>query len=524
MDCAYDNSKPGIQVKVRATDISGYHGGQYSCTFCGEPVKFYRGEIQKSHFRHERGSIIAQTCEFYAGNISEFSEDELKRKISGLPFYLKQIGDFFKLYLGFWPVDESTLAEEKRIGQKITIKNEKKLQIEVIDLANVCAKETYRLPISWVYDSYELSYEMSGTTLSEIWGEKTSRIFSKGTFFRIGDIYSRSISLNGVITTDTSYYFLSQDPVINKSFLDVEKSYSLLTNETQKWKIYKIRFTKITGESARYARDHHVQLLEKPPEFTPLWPPSIQNNRKYIHQKAGLSTYHLNSSYEYGKWEIDILNKYKKLSDKREISLHDPVFSIEVDNNIQYLSFFDTDNDLAVALVARNNKTAIPYQQPALELKWMKKQIVPGSEIKAIKNADLSIKSDMKCDIIRIRDHIPNLIFRDELSVLSFPDLSNGDTIIIRHGLDILAPLYFKKTKKKVDDKHSNNLSDEILYQKLLQLKGAFIAVPTQLKYIATELGSYPKTREYLKKALKTGRISKQATDYFLKKYRQGEF
>ena len=516
MDCAYNYSKPGTQVKVRATDISGYHEGQYSCTLCGEPVRFYRGEIQKSHFRHERGSIIAQTCEFYAENISEFSEDELKRKISGLPFYLKQIGDFFQLYLGFWPVDESTLAEEKRIGQKITIKNEKKLQIEVIDLANICANETYRLPISWIYDSYELNYEMSGTALPEIWGEKTSRIFSKGTFFRIGDIYSRSISLNGVITTDTSYYFLSLDPVINKYFLKVEESYSLLTNGMQKWKIYKIRFTKITRESAKYARDNHVQLLEKPPEFIPLWPPSIQNNRKYIHQKTGLSTYRLNSLHEDSKWEVDILDKYEKPTGRLEVSLHNPVFSLEVDDNIQYLSFFDTDNDLVVALVTGYDKTAIPYQQPALELKWMKKQIVPGSELKATKNTDLFIKSDMKCDIIRMRNHIPNLIFRDELSVLSFPDLSNGDTVIIRHGLDILAPLYFRITKKTANDKYSNNLSDETLYQKLLQLKGIFVAVPTQLKYIATGLGYYPKTSEYLKKAFKTGRISKQAADYLL--------
>jgi len=504
MDCAYDNSKPGIQVKVQATDIPSFHKGRYSCTLCGEPVRFYRGVIQKSHFRHERGSLISQTCEFYAGDISEFSEDELKRKISGLPFYLKQIGDSFQLYLGFWPVDESTLAEEKRIGQKITIKSEKKLQVEVVNLANVRAKETYRLPISWVYDSYEISYAKSWTALSKIWGDKTSRIFSKGTFFRIGDIYSRSISLNGVITTNTSYYFLFQGPLTNKSFLEVEDSFSLLTNGTQKWKVYKIRFTKITGESAKYARDLHVQLLEKPPELIPLWPPSIQNNRKYIHQKIGLSTYCLSSSHEYGKWKVDILNKYEKPTDKLEVSLKDPVFSIEVDNNIQYLSFFDTDNDLVV-IVARDDKKAIPYQQPTLELKWMKKQILPGSELKAIKNADLSVKSDMKCDIVRMRNHIPDLIFRNELSLRSFPDISNGDTIIFRHGLDILAPLYFRKAKKTADAKYSNNLSDEALYQKLLQVRCACMAAPTQLKYIAAGLGNYPKTREYLKKALKTG-------------------
>jgi hypothetical protein len=518
MHCAYDNSKPGFQVKVQATGISGSHNGQYLCTLCGEPVRFYRGVVQKSHFRHERGSIISQTCEFYSGNISEFSEDDLKRKISGLPFYLKQIGDSFQLYLGFWPVDESILTEEKRIGQKITIKSEKKLQVDVINLANVRAKETYRLPISWVYDSYEINYAKSRTALPEIWGDKTSRIFSKGTFFRIGDIYSRSISLNGVITTNTCYYFLFQGPFTNKSFLEVEESYSLLTNETQKWKVYKIRFTKITEESAKYARDRHVQLLEKPPELIPLWPPSIQNNRKYIHKKTGLSTYRLSSSNKYGKWEVAILNNYEKPTDKLEVSLKDPVFSIEVDNNIQYLSFFDTDNDL-VGVVARSDKKAIPYQQPTVELKWMKKQILPGSELNAIKNADLSIKSDMKCDIIRIRNHIPNLIFRDKLLLLSFPDLSSDDTIIIKHGLDTLAPLHIRKYKKTVDDKYSNNLSDEALYQKLLQLKGTSIATPTQLKYIAAGLGNYSKTREYLKKSFKTGRVSKQAAEYLLKIY-----
>lgn len=516
MDCAYNNSKLGIQVKVRAADISDHYKRQYICALCGEPVRFYRGEIQKPHFRHERGSKIAQTCEFYAENISEFSEDKLKKKISGLPFYLKQIGNFFQLYLGFWPVDEPTLTEEKRIGQKITINSETKQQVGVIDIANVCANETYHLPISWIYDSYELSYKKSETALSEIWGVNASRIFLKGKFFRINDVYSRSISLNGVINTDTSYYFLFQGSAPSKSFLKVEEIYSLLTNEVQIWKVCKIRFTKITKESVKYASDHHLQLLEKPPELIPLWPPSIQNNLKYIHQKTDLTTYRLNSSHEHGKWEIAIFNKYEVPTDKIEVPLEDPIFSIEVDNEIQYLSFFDTDNDL-VSIVAGDDKKTISYQQPTLELKWRKKQILPGSELKAIKNADLSIETDMKCDIIRTRNYIPYDIFRDKISLLSVPDLSNGDTVVIRHGLDILTPVYFRKSKKIADNEYSNNLSDEALYQKLLLLRGTCTVAPIQFKYIAAGLENYPKTKEYLKKALKTGRISKQAVDYFLK-------
>jgi len=523
MDYAYDNSKPGIQVKVKATEVS-YHSdwGQYSCTLCGEPVKYYRENIQKAHFRHKRGSIIAPTCELYANNISESSQNELNKKISGLPFYLKQISDSFKLYLEFSPVSESTLTGEIQIGQKVTLKNKKQNPIG-INLAEVPANKTYRVPISGICDSYQLGYEIPRTSLSKIWGTETIGIFSNGRFFRIGDIYSRSIGLNGIITTDTSYYFISQHPVTNKPFLEVEESYSLLTERSHEWKIYKIRFTKITTESTQYARERHVQLLEKPPEFIPLWPPSIQNNREYIHQKTGFSTYHLKSLHESGKWNIDILNENRKPSDKREISLFDPVFSIRVKNSKQYISFFDTDNDLEIALVAGDSKMIIPYQQPSLEMKWMNKQILPESELKAIKNADLSVKSDMKCDIIRMRNLISNLIFRDELSILSFPDVSNGDTILIRHGLDILAHVYFRKNRKTADDNLCNNLSDEVLYQKLVHLRGTFMAVPTQVKYVAAGLENYPKTREYLKNTLKTGRISKQAADYLFRKYGHGE-
>ncbi|MDD3621341.1 MAG: hypothetical protein PHQ81_02925 [Methanofollis sp.] len=523
MDRADDNSKPGTPIKVQAKDISDDSDvGQYSCILCGEPVRHYNGEIQKAHFRHIEGSSIARNCELYAKNHSGYSDDELKRKISGLPFYLRQIGDSFKLYIGFWPVDGSTLAEEKRIGQKIVIKNEKRIQIDVIDSAKIRADETYRLPISWVYESYELSYERSGTPLSEIWGEKSSRIFKNGTFFRIGDIYSRSISLNGIITPDTSYYLLSQYPVTDKSFLKVEESYPLLTEGTQKWKVYKIRFTKITRESAQYARDHHVQLREKPPEIIPLWPPSIQNNQKYIHQKTGSGTYYLKSSQGDGKWEVAILDKYKRASERQEVSLKNPIFTIEVDNKIKYLSLFDNENDLEVILVAKDDKTAIPYQQPVLELKWMNKRIVPGSELKAIKNADLSIKSNMKCDIIRMRNQIQNLIFRNELSLPSFPDLVDGDTIILRHGLDSFPPLYFRKTKSTAENTFGNNLSDEALYLKLIHQRGITIPVSAQLKYIVAGFENYPKTSEYLKKSLKTGKIPNQAAKCLFKMYYQG--
>lgn len=521
MDSAYDNSKPGNRDPVQAKDISDDpYEGQYSCPRCGEPVRFYRGEIQKAHFRHKEGSIIAQTCEFYAENCSASSEDELKRKISGLPFYLKQIGDSFKLYLGFWPVGESDLAKEKQRGQKVTIENNKKSLM--IDLGKIRANEVYHLPLSCVYESYRLIYQVPKTALKEIWGENTSRIFSNGIFFRIGDSYSCSISLNGVITLDTSYYFLSQYPVTNTPFLKVEESHPLLMEGTPKWRIYKIHFTQITLESAQYARDHHVYLLEKPPELVPLWPPSIQNNRKQIHHKTGICTYCLNSSHESGIWEIFILDKDQIPSDKREVSLQDPIFSINVDKNIQYLSFFDTDSDLEVALVSRDDKTDTSYQQPELGLKWMKKEIRPGSELKAIKNADLSIKSNMKCDVIRMRDQIPNLIFRDETSVLSFPDVSDGDTIIIRHGLDILGIIYFRNTKKTADDKHNSNLRDEALYLRLLHLRGTAIPVSAQLKYIAARLVTFPKTSEYLKKALKSGKIPNRAPEYLIKMYKQG--
>jgi hypothetical protein len=521
MDRAYDNSKPGLPTIVQAKDISK-DTKQYSCILCGESVKYYNGEIQKAHFRHIEGSSIAPYCELYATNHSGYSDDELKRKISGLPFYLRQIGDSFKLYIGFWPVDGSTLTEEKRIGQKITIKNEKKLQIDVIDPAKIRADETYRLPLSWVYESYELSYKRSETALTEIWGEMTPGIFSNGRFFRIDDIYSRSISLNGVITPDTSYYLLSQYPVTDKSFLKIEERYSLRTEGTQKWKVYKIRFTKITNESAQYARDHRVQLREKPPDIVPLWPPSIQNNQKYIHQKTASDTYYLKSPQGYGKWEVATLDKYKRVSERQEVSLKDPIFTIEVDDEIKYLSLFDNENDFEVALVARDDKTNISYQQPELELKWMKKEIRLGSELKAIKNADLSIKSNMKCNIIRMRDHIPNLIFRDEPSILSFPDVSNGDTIIIRHGLDVLGTIYFRKTQETPKDEHSINLSDEELYLKLLDLRGTFIPVSAQLKYIAAKLVTFPRTREYLKKALKTGQIPNKAAEHLIITYRKG--
>ncbi|TAJ43875.1 hypothetical protein CUJ86_07370 [Methanofollis fontis] len=393
----------------------------------------------------------------------------------------------------------------------------------MMDLGKVSANEVYHLPLSWVDESYKLIYQVPKTALNEIWGENTSRIFSNGILFRIGDSYSRSISLNGVITPNTSYYYISQYPVINKSFLKVEESHPLLMEGTPKWRIYKIQFTKVTPESSHYAREHHVQLLEKPPELIPLWPPSIQNNQKQIYHKTGLCTYRLKSSHESGTWEIFILDKDQIPSDKREISLQDPFFSINVDKNIQYLSFFDTDSDLETAIVSRDDKTDISYQQPELELKWMKKKIKPGSELKANKNADLSIESNMKCDIIRMRDHIPNLLFRNNLSVLSFPDVSNGDTIIIRHGQDILTSLFFRKNEKTPDYKNCNKITDEALYLKLLSLRSAFIAVPSQLKYIAAGLGNYPKTREYLKNALKTGIIPNKAAEQLIMIYNQGE-
>ena len=122
-----------------------------------------------------------------------------------------------------------------------------------------------------------------------------------------------------------------------------------------------------------------------------------------------------------------------------------------------------------------------------------------------------------------MRSHIPKYILRDTLSVIGLPELSNGDTIIIRHGLDVLKTIYFGNFNKATGDNH-NKLSDVELYLKLLNMRGSFTIVPSQLKYIATKLESYPITREYLYNLFKTGQITKQAADYILNKYWLGEF
>lgn len=176
-------------------------------------------------------------------------------------------------------MSESILTEEKQKRQKIILKNEANIQVDTIDLSMFRSNETYKFLISNICESYKLSYEISETALSKIWGEKTSRINRAGTFFRIGDEFSRSVDLNGVIYTGTSYYLLSQTKISDLPFIKIEETFFLSTSNSLKWNIYKIQFTKITRDSAKYAKYHHVQLLEKPPELIPLWPPSIQKNQ-----------------------------------------------------------------------------------------------------------------------------------------------------------------------------------------------------------------------------------------------------
>ena len=299
MEFAYDNKIPGKKVKVYAkelkkvgTESSSEKSKQYTCTICGEYVKYYSGNIQEAHFRHIRGSFIAKTCINYVsenGISTSKGRDLLEQKMLGFPLYIRKDGDIFKLYIGLLPIPEKIILHEIKRSQKIEIKNIYGACICRINLNKLNTDKIEKKQLGWLYESYYFTYTHEPTPMIDKynWIKESYGIEQKGAIFICDDEYCPRIKINGEITTDTFYYLVTpSNNQINENeikFLKTEPKNKLDVNSwgNKNWCVYKIKFTEVTKESSEFARDLNLTLIEKPQKQQQ----QIQSNNQHIHRE-----------------------------------------------------------------------------------------------------------------------------------------------------------------------------------------------------------------------------------------------
>jgi hypothetical protein len=509
--------------KMAASD-QGYKNHNLYCPLCKQPVFFIPGDTQSPHFRHRPGSPIAQECEFYSSNYSTY--DGLTRAYnkekSGIPFYIEKIGNKFQLSLGLPPISINDFPSVKDTEQSVEIKNLTSAVLAKIDSSDLHENQITYVPLEWICREYVLSYSEEMGLLKNIWGNKTLGIPKDGAFFHINELYSKQISFNGKIYSDTEYYFVTSTKYRpEQPFIKIIEEHPLITTTVQKWVVYKLSITEITPVSCEFAENHRVRLVEPPTEYIPVWPPLIQDGNRHITNKMGMIYCGVQAHNQLSTYEIGIYDVLDNLTEVAKVGRHSPLFTTSCnDGKITISSKIIDDNDKKIVIEYSSICKDQTYKCPNIQLLWNGEEVDDEVEIIPRTNKDkLSFKSDIHCDIYHLHGLKTREIYWDTDHILSISYIEIGDTIRVLHGLDRMCIIRFKKVQSKNPILSEDVISDEEMYNMLTKSGSGYIPIPSQLKYIASKIVNYPKSSEFMRTTMKKGEISKKAAEYLLKKY-----
>lgn len=520
MDDADVEIRPGFRINISAENFSEkYQGKKIYCPICGGPVIHILEGERKTHFRHDSRFDIDQSCENYISNYSSdyTLKSDILREKSGLPFYIEKIGNNFQLYLGLPKLTQVELDSIYDNISTIEITNGLFKHITNIEVSNIQADCVYLEPIDRIDEKYHLKYNDS-VLLHDKWGSETLGIFSEGTFFQIHKDKSQKISYNGKITIDTDYYFMIRESEIqNYSFLNVKERYPVITAISSNHVVCRVSFIELTDQASNFADKCHVRLVEKQSEYVPLWPPMIQHD----------SVNNLDNE----KTTLHILNHpsdiYCKLKQGNPSLKPDNLLSGHVDNTQFKLPAKLEDNVVDTTFNVDTKYKKPKYHFPEITIKWNKKttQVEPKMILPLnTKNRDLSISSDLKCNILRFHKEILQESFKDKESLRNIPYIENKDKVIVFHGQDIVTCVIISRRSDSDNNDSDWSISDETLYSILKKNDENYIPFPIQLKYILPKLAKYPKSFECLKMMMKSGKIMKRTEEYLLTIYNNGGY
>lgn len=428
------------------------------------------------------------------------------------------MGKNFGFFLGFPPLKEKivTAARTENIVVKIINPNNAELKENKILINQVIPGETTYLQLKWIYDYYSLEYSESSASqeLIKIWGKDQWGLPEEGALFRYSKNYARCIPENGEITTDKYYYFATACgiPKDSKEFLEYEQL-GELDGQTygfeSKWMVYRVQFTKVTEEALIFADALGVKLVEWSPPLIPLWPPHVQigNKQHYSKPTKVLSLAQTNTDYyqEIGQQSRELIQKIPKAGRVLYHSIQGPT----------HIKSFDGAYEAHLTCEYPDNISQ--YIHPEIILEYAKKPLGNGDSFLLKEKANLSFKSDCKCDIYHYSEtQLKNIYWNRQVN-LGFPNLSEGDRICIFHGLDVIYQVNIPKSIQKRGKFSAKR--DEKTDQKLIQMGGTTISTPVKVKYILSNLEKYPKGSSYLSQTLRSGKIPQKVYSYLISEF-----
>lgn len=469
MKTALDFYERGKQKEANADDYDRsryYSRDRFICPECGEVV-YLTGNKDSNHFAHFKKSDVSAECD---RRVDGSPTDSVYERI-GLPIYMRKnsSGDFY-LYMGFKALPPTLM--EKAVKESISVKIDGRTTYR-INTERFSCDNTALIPLDYIPLSdhkYRIIYEPMNKAyaVSQHWSDYADGFSYQGAIFTVTEQGGKKIRHGDSITTDEKYYWVRRQPQLPSSIpgIEMEECGRLILKDKILNVFYGSFSSDITDTEFNYLISYlrvnlKIHLLEKQPEFVPIWPPVVKTEEGYIVNNSEQSVY----GYVVSGNDDPIIYVYqgiKKIPDELESVNHVACVKIWDQEALVNIDRKYVSNG---TLFLKRQRAVIANDTEIYELIDDKYVLLEG--ISACRNSDkIQFRTGHHTDFILIRKN-RQIEKKGGIGEFNFDNLQDGDLIYVLQQRCLISIIPVSIERQYED----TSISDEELYRLIIKYK-----------------------------------------------------
>lgn len=473
------------------------YAAHFRCYSCFQYVTFVKGgPTRSSHFKHSRGDIN-KDCEDRSQSISRNAINSP----SDIPAPMRLLiqGDRARFQIGLLPISDEEL--NRAIDAKLTIiirGNRGTPRVYRVDRSRFSPHITcwIDLPEEWI-NSYQLCFEPSRHA-PNMWKRKILLISEEGALFEAST--GRRMPERSDAQVGKEYYFVIDHSVFF-SYSKLDVSIERISFQGYNVWIYKVKALRYSTGASDFFFDYlKVRLTQKPAELEIVWPPVMYED--------GVLTTNLHILWILSKGEAD-LQTFPRSGRFVQSTFQLPM------GKARLMEIHNVSTLQMVCAERYSQSIACLYVRP---LEDFAAEDTPGLRVTEDNGNTISTNTltrPPRGGIIHISSDVDGSAYVfDELGFryrkvlkagedVRLIDVKNGETIVVRQGLDVVRKIVVEKPA----------VNDQI-EESMLAWRGSEVSFPRRYAAILERLDVNSTLYLTIRSVLKKGAIPKDGLKY----------
>lgn len=460
---------------------------RFMCESCGQYATFVNG-ANTPHFKHPRGSKdcdekITSYRNYHLTNPQGFS----------LPLKIKINDNKIELLIGFLPIPNNIFSKLEEENVKLSIiANEKVLRQFSINESRFSLEHTTYLSVGDnIAKEYRISYPDMNSQLKVFWPIIVNGINPEGTVFDYES--GKRLPQNASVIVGKTYLII----IDKRKYIHSGEDISITKECSFKdYDVIKVVANKLSRSADDFFRYFSCRLTDNPATLTLLYPFSVNSSHVIRHTENKVWFYKTNGF-------IDV---YPYVYLYNQVS-NEGIFPISGGLQ-QLISVSRFEQHTSVLRYTLLKKVDFIDEKPTLPLLQvfdnLNEPITVGTHDSLPKDREMHIVSEYDGFVLIIKNNstIDKIILKSDVKVII--DVDYDLTYQIYQGLDCHYELHYKK-------RSCSSISDEALLLELQNFKHDFVSITHSIHILANYLSLYPKSKQWLRKQIKNGKINKKA-------------